>query len=112
MFLLFINMQSIKEIIDSPVTTYKGSEATKTMVEEQLIAKYGKAELKNLHCYHNMRTFHSWLNLGWKVRRGEKAIKSITFVEQKDANGNILKRFRRPVFLFYYRQVEKIGTAK
>src|SRR3989344_5366739 len=78
MFLLFIIMQSLKEIIDSPVTTYRGSEATKSMVEEQLIAKYGKAELKNLDCYHNMRTFHSWLNLGWKIRRGEKAIKSIT----------------------------------
>jgi hypothetical protein len=101
-------MQSIKAIIESPVTSYRGSELTKSMVEDQLIEKYGKAELKNLDCYHNMRTFHSWLKLGFKVKRGEKAIKSITFVEQKDSSGKIIKKFRRPVSLFYYRQVEKL----
>jgi len=103
---------SVKEIINSSVSEYTGSETTKSIVEEAIKEKYGEAELKNLDCYHNTRTFFSWAKLGFKVRRGEKAIKSITYVEQKDANGNILKKYRRPVFLFYYRQVEKIGSTE
>ena len=105
-------LASLKEIINSPVSEYTGSEATRSMVEEQLIEKYGKAELKNLDCYHNMRTFHSWLKLGFKVRKGEKAIRSYTFIETKDANGVVLKRIKRNCFVFYYRQVEKIGPTK
>ncbi|MFA6397498.1 MAG: hypothetical protein WDK96_01460 [Candidatus Paceibacterota bacterium] len=105
-------MKNINEILSGPVSAYTGSEETKSMVEEQVIAKYGKSELRNLDCYHNMRTFNSWLKLGFKVRKGEKAIESITYVETKDANGNVLKRFRRPVFLFYYRQIEPVDHKK
>lgn len=105
-------VQSIKEVMNSSLSEYTGSETTKTICEDAIKEKYGSAEIKNMDCYHNIRTFHSWLKLGFKVRRGEKAIRSITYVEQKDSNGNILKKYRRPVFLFYYRQVEKIGTTK
>ena len=103
---------SIKQIMNSSLSEYTGSETTKSIVEDAIREKYGEAELRNLDCYHNTRTFHSWAKLGFKIRRGEKAIKSITFVEQKDANGNILRKYRRPVFLFYYRQVEKISQTE
>jgi len=105
-------MKSISQIIDCPVSAYTGSKETLALVSEQVKAKYGPSELKNLDCYHNMRTYQSWLKLGFKVRRKEKAIRSITFVEQKDQDGNVLKRYRRPVFLFYYRQVEPICPKK
>ena len=98
--------------MNSSLSEYTGSEATKTICEDAIREKYGPAEIKNMDCYHNIRTFHSWLKLGFKVRRGEKAIKSITYVEQKDSSGNVLRRYRRPVFLFYYRQVEKINDRK
>lgn len=104
--------QTLKEFVESPVSAYTGSEETRSMVEEQVMAKYGKSELKNLDCYHNMRTFNSWLKLGFKVRKGEKAFKSITYVETKDQLGNVIKKYRRPVFLFYYRQIEPIGPNK
>lgn len=105
-------IKSIKEIINSSLSTYTGSEITRSMVEEQIKEKYGPTELKNLDCYHNLRTFHSWISLGFKVKKGEKAIKSITYVEQKDQSGNIVKKYRRPVFLFYYRQIEPINQSK
>jgi len=104
-------IKNVKEIINGSLSTYTGSEMTRSMVEEQIKDKYGPTELKNLDCYHNLRTFHSWLSLGFKVKKGEKAIKSITYVEQKEA-GKIIKKYRRPVFLFYYRQIEPISQSK
>lgn len=103
-------MKSISEVINGPVSPYTGSQETLALVSEQIKARWGESELKNYDPFHNARTFQSWLKLGFKVRKGEKALRSITFVETKDVEGNILKRYRRPVFLFYYRQVEKIGS--
>ena len=102
-------MEHIKTILEA--TPYTGSEVTKTLIENQIIEKYGPSELKNLDCYHNVRTYKSWVQAGFKVRKGEHALKSITMVEDKDTNGNILKKYRRPVFLFYYRQVEPINHS-
>src|SRR3989338_10733852 len=110
---LFINvMKSISQIIDGPVTSYKNSQETLALVSEQIVSRWGQAELKNYDPFHNARTFQSWLKLGFKVRKGEKALRSITYVETKDNEGNVLKKYRRPVFLFYYRQVEKYGPEK
>jgi len=106
-----ISMKSIKQIIEGPVTAFSGSEMSRAMISEQIKARWGESELKNYDPFHNARTFQSWLKLGFKVRKGEKALRSITFVETKDSEG-ILKRYRRPVFIFYYRQVEKIGSQK
>ena len=102
-------MQSIKEIIlDSPVTAYTGSETTKTMIENQIRERWGETEVKNFDPRHSARTFKSWLSLGYRVRKGEKALKSITFVDVRDSKDNVTRKFKRPCFLFYYRQVEKI----
>lgn len=102
-------MKSISQIIDGPVSPYTGSQETLALVSEQIKKRWGESELKNYDPFHNARTFQSWLKLGFKVRKGEKALRSITFVETKDAEGNILKKYRRPVYLFYYRQVEKVS---
>ena len=105
-------IKSIKEIIDGPLSNYTGSEQTKQMVEEQIKARYGEKELKNLDCYRNMRTFNSWLSLGFRVKRGEKSFKSYTCIEAKDTEGNVIKRYRHPVSLFFIKQVERIGSEK
>ena len=89
------------------MSSYTGSEETKRIVSDQIKSRWGETELKNMDCYHNIRTFASWVKLGFKVRKGEKALRSITYVEKKDPEGNITK-YRHPVFLFYYRQVEQI----
>jgi len=105
-------MKSIKEILNENVSSYTGSEATKAMVMEEIRKRYGEAECKNYDAYHNMRTYTGWLKLGFKPRAGSKAIKSITYLETKDANGVSLKRFKRSVNLFYIREVEFINPER
>ncbi len=106
-------MKSISKIIeDGPVTEYKNSQETLALVSEQIKARWGESELKNYDPFHNARTFQSWLKLGFRVRKGEKALRSITYVQTTDADGNIIKKYRRPVYLFYVRQVERIGERK
>lgn len=103
---------SLKEIIKGPASSYTGSETTRLLVEKEIESRYGKTELKNLDCFHTLRTFNSWAALGFKVRRGEKAIRSFTFVEKKDSTGNVIEKYKRPVSLFYYRQIEPVNPNK
>jgi hypothetical protein len=81
------------------------------MVEEQIVEKYGPTELKNLDCYHNLRTFQGWLKLGFRVKKGERAIRSFTITEIKDSEGNVIKKIKRNVFLFYFRQIEPVKKS-
>ena len=103
-------MKSIKDILEesSIVSNYQGSEKTKKMVEEQIIKLYGPQELKNYNPYKNALTFASWIKLGYRPKKGSKALKSITLVERKDAQGNIISKYPRTINLFYYRSVEPI----
>ncbi len=103
-------MKSIKDILEesSIVSNYQGSEKTKKMVEEQIIKLYGPQEIKNYNPYKNALTFASWIKLGYRPKKGSKALKSITLVERKDAQGNIISKYPRTINLFYYRSVEPI----
>jgi len=103
---------SIKEIMNSPVSNWTGSETTKTMIEQQIRERWGESELKNYNPMHSARTFQGWLNLGYRVKKGERALKSITYVEGKDEEGNITRRMRRPCNIYYFRQVQKIDNNK
>ena len=103
-------MKSIKEILedDSIISNYQGSEKTKEMVEEQIRTIWGNAEVKNYDPYKNALTFASWLRLGYRPKKGSKALKSITYVEKKDAAGNVIEKYPRKINLFYYRSVEPL----
>ncbi|MBU1557812.1 hypothetical protein KKC45_02525 [Patescibacteria group bacterium] len=103
-----MNALNIKEILTGPISTYKGSESTRSMIEKQIKERWGEKELKNYDPLHTARTFHSWIALGFRVKKGEKALKSITFIEVKDNKGNLLNKVKRPCSLFFYKQVEKI----
>jgi hypothetical protein len=105
-------LKSVREIINSEASTYQGSEKTRSMIEEQIVARWGKAEVKNYDPFHSARTFNSWVKLGFRVKKGEKALRSVTVIETKDADGEVLKKVVRPCFIFYYRQVEKMGKEK
>jgi hypothetical protein len=105
-------MKSILQVLkSSPVSNFTGSEATRSIVEDFVKTKYGPAEIKNIDCHHNCRSFSSWSKMGWKIRRGEKAIKSFTITEVKDSEGNLIRKVKRPCYLFYYRQVEPIEKS-
>lgn len=102
-------MKTVAEVTQTPpISHYTGSEATYNMVADQIRERWGEKEVKHYDPYSNALTFAQWLKLGYRVKKGEKAIRSITFVETKDENGTVTKRMRRSVALFYQKQVEKI----
>lgn len=101
-------MKNIKEVLSEPLSNYSGSEKTYALVAEQIEKKWGKKEVENYDPYRNTLTFARWLSLGYRVKPGEKALVSNTVVEEKDEDGQPKKRIPRKVFLFYYKQVEKI----
>ena len=104
-----MTMLSIKEILEGPkVSNYKNSEKTREMVAEQIKEIWGEKELKNYDPNKSALTFASWLHLGFRPKKGSKALKSITYIEQKDANGVVIGRYPRKINLFYYRSVEPI----
>ena len=108
--MFFINhyMISVKEILESPITSaYTGSQLTKDLISQQIVERWGKAELKQYDPYKNCLPFTYWVKMGFRVRKGEKALRSCTFIEVKDAQGEVIRKIRRTVLLFYYKQVEK-----
>src|SRR5680860_634571 len=98
---------SIKEILAGPkVSNFYGSEKNRGSVAKQIEAIWGKSELKNYDPEKSALPYSVWLNLGYKPKKGSKALKTTTYIERKDAKGNIIKRYQRKVNLFYYRSVE------
>ena len=103
-----MSVLSIKEILEGPASPYKGSEVTKALVSDEIRKRYGETELKNLDCFHSLRTFNAWLKLGFRVKKGEKAIKSFTFVDKKNEVGEVVDKYKKSISLFYYRQIEPL----
>ena len=82
------------------------------MIEQQIEQRWGKKEIKNYDPFHSARTFNSWVKLGFRVKKGEKALRSVTVIEKKDENGEIISKVVRPCYVFYYLQVQRIGKEK
>lgn len=96
-------MKSVKELM-SP---YRGSEATYEMVKEQVAARWGEDCAEEFDPHTDAMPYVSWAAYGYQVKKGQKALKSITFIEVKDDKGKVIKKIRRVVNLFHRRQVEK-----
>lgn len=102
-------MNSIKEIMAGPaISGYRGSETTRDMVSQAIAERWGEDEVENYDPERNCLTFSKWLSQGFVPRKGEKAIRSITFVEKEDDQGKVIATYKRTVFLFYYKQVQKV----
>ena len=99
-------MQSISEIMEKCPTPYTGSSMTRDMILSQIISRFGKEEADNYQPESNCRTFVGWLKLGYRVKKNQKALRSVTFVDKLDEKGNVVKKIKRTVFLFYMLQVE------
>ena len=98
-------IKSVREIITSP---WKGSSATAELVREQLRSKYNDEIADSFDASKDAMPFASWLSYGYRVRKGEKALKSVTYVDVEDEDGMSEKKIRRNVNLFHKCQVEKI----
>jgi len=100
---------SIKEILAGPkVSNYQGSEKTRDAVAAQVVARWGQAELEHYNPENSALPYSRWLSLGYRVKKGEKALKSITLVEKKDLKGVVINKYPRTVNLFYYKSVEPL----
>ena len=95
-----------------PTPSWTGSAETYNRVLLQIIDRWGKTEARRYNPKTNCFTFNQWLKRGYKVRKGQKALKSYTFVEIKDEDGEVYRKFHKPISLFYIRQVEKMPSKK
>lgn len=96
-------MKSVEELVATPFT---GSELTKTMIKNQILERWGEAEAERYNPYQNARTYAQWIKLGFTVKKGQKALKSITYLDAKNERGEVVK-IPRTVSLFYRLQVER-----
>jgi hypothetical protein len=93
-----------KTAIRSP---YKGSEKTYEMVKEQIAERWGDGCAEEYDPYIHVLPYGAWKDVGFRVRRGEKALKSITILEKKNEKGEVVK-IRKVVNLFHRCQVDPI----
>ena len=90
-------------------SAWTGSKKTFDIVRKQILARWGEDEANNYDPKSNCLTFNRWLKNGYKVKKGEKALKSFIVVEQKDKKGEVVCKYPKSINLFYVLQVEKIG---
>jgi hypothetical protein len=95
---------------------WRGSEKTADAVREEIARRWGDAEAAKYNPLTNCFTIQTWNKLGFRVKKGEKAIRSITYVEGKDQTetdddeGDVeqeVRTYPKTVYLFYRIQVEK-----
>jgi hypothetical protein len=94
---------------------WRGSAKTADAVREEIARRWGDQEAAKYDPLTNCFTIGTWNQLGYRVKKGEKAIRSITYVEGTDQTQNAddedaeqdVRTFRKTVYLFYQTQVEK-----
>ena len=100
-----------------PLAQWKGSTKTAAAVRDEIARRWGEEEAKEYNPLQNCFPLPTWNTLGYRVKKGEKAIRSITYVAVnpdgigvKDQDGEEeqeVRRYPKPVYLFYKTQVEK-----
>lgn len=96
--------------MDKKVSNYSGSQRTALLVRKEIEKRWGKKVAKEYDPFSNCLTFNQWSNIGFKIKRGEKSIRSVTFLEKKDEFGNKIKTYPKTVHLFFYNQVEPYNS--
>ena len=91
-------------------SNWTGSETTSNIVRKQIFDRWGAEEADKYDPKSNCLTFRSWINNGYRVKKGEKAIKSYIVIEKKDKEVEVISKYPKSINLFYIKQVEKIGS--
>ena len=106
-------MKRVKEVLEPKITTpYKGSEATYLDIKNQLLERFGPTIAEGYKPTENCAPFSVWAKAGFKIKRGEKSLRSVTFVESEDPQTGEVKKVRRTVSLFHRCQVELAEPVK
>lgn len=95
---------------------YKGSEITRGLVKKEIENRWGAEAASQYDPTTNCFTYKTWQQKGYQVKRGEKAIKSITYLTSEKIDKQTREKVdtvtaRRFVNLFYISQVEKLEHA-
>ena len=82
------------------------------MVAAQINERWGAEAVKEYDPRENCFTLPTWNRKGYRVKKGEKALHSVTWIPltKKDEKGDAQEIGRKPrnVNLFFIRQVEKV----
>ena len=98
-----------------PPARWKGSLKTADAVRTEIARRWGREEAAQYDPTKNCFTLPTWNTLGYRVKKGEHAIRSRTYIEDNDqeqrdeAAGEEQEKHLYPkqVYLFYKKQVEK-----
>jgi hypothetical protein len=95
---------------------WRGSAKTADAVRDEIARRWGEEEAAKYDPLTNCFTIQTWNKLGYRVKKGEKAIRSITYVEANDQAETIredeedepeVRTYPKTVYLFYRIQVER-----
>jgi|SRR3989344_6797652 len=101
-------MKKIAEIVATPIVSpWKGSNATFLDVKNQIRARWGDAVAEAYSPVTDVAPYLFWASAGFQVKRHERALKSVTFIDAKDENGKP-KKIRRVVNLFHKLQLQEV----
>src|SRR5712691_6700930 len=93
------------------IAVWRGSIKTADAVREEIARRYGEIEAAKYDPRVNCFTYQTWRAKGYYVRKGERAIQSITLVEvpeeSQEGKEPEVHKYPKTVYLFYIKQVEK-----
>ena len=91
-------MESIAETMAS---NWTGSQRTAEIVRQQILERFGPEAAEQYDpASGNTLTYREALKRGYRVRRGEKSLKSLTFIEAYESNGQ-KKKIPKTCHLFF-----------
>ena len=92
------------------VSSYKSGTKSVEFVRQQLLEKYGKEISESYDPRFHVFTMKDLNQAGYRVRKGEKALKSFVVREVAGEEGKAARRYVKPVNLFHLAmQCEKIN---
>ena len=105
-------MKSIKEILEGPeISNFSGSDKTKSIVEAEILKRWGPSELNFYDPLRSTLTAKNWIQKFSMIpKKGEKAIRSFVVLETRDKKDptKVIKRIKS-IYLFHYRQVTELA---
>lgn len=98
-------IKSVQELIKSP---WRGSEKSADHVRNELRTRFGDKVADEYNPAYDCAPYSTWAAAGLKIKKGQRAIKSVTFIDVEDEHGEIQRKVRRTVNLFHRCQLEKV----
>lgn len=87
-------------------TRYTGAEKSFKEVKDQIRERFGSQLAEEYDPYTNCMTLKQWEEFGYRVRPGEKSLRSTIIIEKKNKQGEVVGTYPKTIHLFYYPQVK------